>query len=72
MVGMLANIQPLVTAVIAFVFIALSKGASGLGIDLQLDSNLSGVIQGTLVIFVLIMDGVRKIIVRKNKGARNG
>jgi simple sugar transport system permease protein len=72
MVGMLANIQPLITAPIAFVFIALSKGATGLGIDLKLDSNLSGVIQGSLVIFVLIMDGVRRILTKKNKGARNG
>jgi simple sugar transport system permease protein len=72
LVGMLANLQPLVTAVIAFVFIALSKGAAGLGIDLKLDSNLSGVIQGTLVMFVLIMDGIRKVIVKKNKGVRNG
>jgi simple sugar transport system permease protein len=72
MVGMLANIQPLVTAPIAFVFIALSKGASGLGIDLKLDSNLSGVIQGLLVMFVLVMDGVRRILTKKNKGARNG
>jgi general nucleoside transport system permease protein len=72
LVGMLANVQPLVTAAIAFVFIALSKGAAGLGIDLKLDSNLSGVIQGSLVMFVLVMDGIRKVIVKKNKGARNG
>ena len=72
MVGMLANIQPLITAPIAFVFIALSKGASGLGIDLKLDSNLSGVIQGLLVLFVLMMDGVRRILSKKNKGVRNG
>jgi general nucleoside transport system permease protein len=72
LVGMLANVQPIVTAVIAFIFIALSKGAAGLGIDLKLDSNLSGVIQGTLVMFVLIMDGIRKVIIKKNKGVRNG
>jgi len=69
MVGMLANIQPLITAPIAFVFIGLSKGAAGLGMDLKLDSNLSGVIQGSLVIFVLIMDGVRRILSKKGKGA---
>lgn len=69
MVGMLANIQPLVTAPIALVFIGLSKGAAGLGMDLKLDSNLSGVIQGSLVIFVLIMDGVRRILSKKGKGA---
>jgi ABC-type uncharacterized transport system permease subunit len=72
MVGMLANIQPLITAPIAFIFMALSKGAAGLGIDLKLDSNLSGVIQGSLVIFVLIMDGVRKILSKKGKGVQNG
>lgn len=72
MVGMLANIQPFLTAPIAFIFIVLSKGAAGLGIDLQLDSNLSGVIQGSLVIFVLIMDGVRKRLLQRNKGVQSG
>ena len=69
MVGMLANIQPLIAVPIAFVFMALSKGAAGLGIDLKLDSNLSGVIQGLLVIFVLMMAGVRKLLSRKTQGA---
>jgi ABC-type uncharacterized transport system permease subunit len=72
MVGMLANIQPILTAPISFIFIVLSKGAAGLGIDLQLDSNLSGVIQGSLVIFVLIMDGVRKRLLQRNKGVQSG
>jgi simple sugar transport system permease protein len=72
MVGMLANIQPLLSVPIALIFIGLSKGASGLGMDLQLDSNLSGVIQGSLVIFVLIMEGVRRVLQRKGKGAANG
>lgn len=70
MVGMLANIQPLVTAPIAFVFVALTKGAAGLGMDMHLDSNLSGVIQGSLVLFVLVMDGVRRILTKKQKGAK--
>ena len=69
MVGMLANIQPLVCVPIAFIFVALSKGAAGLGIDLKLDSNLSGVIQGLLVLFVLMMNGVRKILSKKGRGA---
>lgn len=69
MVGMLANVQTLVAVPIAFIFIALSKGAVGLGIDLKLDSNLSGVIQGSLVLFVLLMDGVRKLLSGKEKGA---
>ena len=69
MVGMLANVQTLVAVPIAFIFIALSKGAVGLGIDLKLDSNLSGVIQGSLVLFVLLMDGVRKRLSGKERGA---
>lgn len=72
MVGMLANIQPLLSVPIALVFIGLNKGASSLGIDLKLDSNLSGVIQGSMVIFVLIMEGVRNVLKRKGKGAANG
>jgi len=72
MVGMLANIQPLITAPIALVFIAISKGAASLGIDLKLDSNLAGVIQGALVIFVLIMDGVRRQVIKLTKGVQNG
>jgi len=69
MVGMLANVQPLAAVPIAFVFMGLSKGATGLGIDLKLDSNLSGVIQGLLVIFVLMMAGVRKLLSRRTQGA---
>jgi ABC-type uncharacterized transport system permease subunit len=72
MVGMLANYQPLVAAPISLVFIALSKGATGLGIDLRLDSNLSGVIQGSLVLFVLLMEGVRKKLSKGNRGTQHG
>lgn len=70
MVGMLANVQTLVAVPIAFIFAILSKGAVGLGIDLRLDSNLSGVIQGTLVLFVLLMEGVRtRLSTSRGKGA---
>lgn len=68
MVCMLANYQPLVSVVIAFFFMALNKGSNGLNIDLKLDSNLAGVIQGSLVLFVLMMEGVRKIVSKKRKG----
>jgi len=72
MVGMLANYQPWVVVPISLVFTALSKGATGLGIDLRLDSNLSGVIQGLLVIFVLLMEGVRNRLSRGSKGISHG
>lgn len=68
MVCMLANYQPLLSVFIAFFFMALNKGSNGLNIDLKLDSNLAGVIQGSLVLFVLMMEGVRKIVSKKGKG----
>lgn len=69
MVGMLANLQPLIAVPIAFIFTIFSKGAGGLAIDLKLDTNLAGVIQGALVLFVLIMDGLRRVLSSKRKGA---
>jgi general nucleoside transport system permease protein len=69
MVGMLANYQPFIAIPIAFIFTALSKGSNGLVIDLKLDSNFPGVIQGLLVVFVLLMAGVRQLVSKKNKGA---
>jgi simple sugar transport system permease protein len=72
MVGMLANYQPWLVVPISLIFTALSKGATGLGIDLKLDSNISGVIQGLLVMFVLLMNGVRARLSKGNKGTANG
>ncbi len=69
MVGMISNYQPLIAAPIAFLFMALKKGGNGLNIDLKLDSNLSGVIQATLVLFVIMMEGVRRLLSKKSKGA---
>jgi general nucleoside transport system permease protein len=68
LVCMLSNFHPLISIFIAFFFMALNKGSNGLNIDLKLDSNLAGVIQGSLVLFVLMMDGVRKIVSRKRRG----
>lgn len=72
MVGMLSNYQPWVVVPVSLIFTALSKGATGLGIDLRLDSNLSGVIQGLLVMFVLLMEGVRSRLSKGSKGIRHG
>lgn len=69
MVGMLSNLQPLLAVPIAFIFIAISKGAAGLAIDMQLDTNLAGVIQGTLVLCVMIMNGVRTLLIKKSRGS---
>ncbi len=60
MVAMLINYQALWAAPVALFFAALNIGSIQLPIVLKLDSALSGVLQGALVLFVLMMDGVRR------------
>ncbi|GAP22864.1 ABC transporter permease [Leptolinea tardivitalis] len=65
MVGMLINYQAIWAAPVAFFFAALNFGSIQLPIVMKLDSSLSGVLQGALVLFVLMMDGVRKRFEKK-------
>lgn len=60
LVAMLVNYQPIWAAVVALGFAALNIGSIQLPIVLKLDSTLSGVLQGALVLFVLLMDGARR------------
>lgn len=60
MVAMLVNYQPIWTLFVSFLFAALNLGSIQLPIVLKLDSALSGVLQGALVLSVLMMDGVRR------------
>jgi len=60
LVAMLVNYQPLFVAPVALFFALLNIGSIQLPIVLKLDSTLSGVLQGSLVLFVVIMDGVRR------------
>lgn len=60
MVAMLVNYQALWAAPVAFFFAALNIGSIQLPVVLKLDSSLSGVLQGTLVLFVLLMQGARQ------------
>ena len=60
MVAMLVNYQALWAAPVALFFAALNIGSIQLPIVLKLDSTLSGVLQGALVLFVLMVDGVRR------------
>jgi len=64
LVAMLINYQVLWVAPVAFFFAALNIGSIQLPIVLKLDSTLSGVLQGALVLFVLIMEGVRRRLIR--------
>lgn len=60
MIAMLINYQAIWVAPIAFFFAALNIGGIQLPIVMKLDSTLSGVLQGSLVLFLLLMQGVKQ------------
>lgn len=60
LVAMLAGYRAAWAAPLALFFAAINMGSIQLPIVLQLDSSLSGVLQGVLVLFVLMADGVRR------------
>ena len=62
LVAMLINFQPIWAAPVALFFAALNIGSIQLPVALRLDSTLSGVLQGTLVLFMLLADGIRQKI----------
>jgi simple sugar transport system permease protein len=64
LVSMLVSFQVVPAALVAFFFAALNIGSIQLPIVLKLDSTLSGVLQGALVLFVLAMEGARRRFVR--------
>ena len=66
MVAMLVNYQAFWAAPVALFFAALNIGSIQLPIVLKLDSSLSGVLQGMLVLFVLIVEGMRQRIMRRS------
>lgn len=67
MVAMLINYRPVFAAPVALFFAALNVGSIQLPIVLKLDSSLAGVLQGTLVLFVLLGQGVRQRVLKKTK-----
>ncbi len=60
MVSMLINFQPLWAAPVTFFFALLNIGSIQLPIMLKLDSSLSGVLQGALVLSFLLVGGARQ------------
>jgi simple sugar transport system permease protein len=66
LVAMLVNFQVLWAAPVALFFAALNIGSIQLPIVMKLDSTLSGVLQGSLVLFVLLMDGVRRRFLQRS------
>jgi simple sugar transport system permease protein len=67
MVAMLVSFRAALAAPVALFFAALNVGSIQLPIVLKLDSSLAGVLQGTLVLFVLLGQGVRQRFVRKDQ-----
>ncbi len=58
LVAMLVGLNAWFILPVAFFFSALNIGSLKLPLDLDLESSLAGVIQGTLVLFVLLGRGV--------------
>ncbi len=65
LIAMLINYRAIWVAPVALFYAALNIGSIQLPISLRLDSNLAGVLQGVMVLFVLLADGVRKRFLTK-------
>ena len=65
MVAMLINYKAIWAVPVALFFAALNIGSIQLPILMKLDSSLSGVLQGVLVLFVLLAEGVRQKLAKK-------
>jgi general nucleoside transport system permease protein len=65
MIGMLISYQAIWVAPIALFFAALNIGGIQLPIVMKLDSSLTGVLQGFLVLFILLMQGVKQRVLGK-------
>jgi len=67
LVAMLVNYQIVWAVPVALLFAALNIGGIQLPIAMKLDSTLSGVMQASMVLFYLLMEGVRKNLLRKEE-----
>jgi len=65
MIGMLIAYRAIWVAPVALFFAALNIGSIQLPIVLKLDSTLSGVLQGALVLLVLVVEGARQRYLRR-------
>jgi ABC-type uncharacterized transport system permease subunit len=65
LVAMLVNYQAVWAVPVALFFAALNIGGIQLPIILKLDSSITGILQGTLVLFVMMVEGVRQRIMKR-------
>jgi simple sugar transport system permease protein len=68
MIAMLINFKAIWIAPIALFFAALNIGGIQLPIVQKLDSSLTGVLQGSLVLFILLMQGIKQRVLGKGEG----
>jgi simple sugar transport system permease protein len=68
MLAMLINYRAIWIAPIALFFAALNIGGIQLPIVQKLDSSLTGVLQGSLVLFILLMQGFKMRVLGKAEG----
>jgi simple sugar transport system permease protein len=68
MVALLVGYRAMLVAPVALFFAALNVGSIRLPMVLKLDSTLAGIIQGTLVLFVLLAQGIRARWARNDGG----
>jgi simple sugar transport system permease protein len=61
LVVMLINFNPFLILPIAFLFSSLNVGSLELPLSLNLDSSLSGIIQGALLLFAILGEGLAKL-----------
>lgn len=71
LVAMLVDYQIVWAVPVALLFAALNIGGIQLPIMMKIDSTLSGVMQSSLVLFFMLMDGVRKKLLKKEEGQSN-
>ncbi len=72
LVAMLVNFQPIWAALVALFFAMLNIGSIQLPIVLKIDSTLTGVLQGALVLFVILMEGARRKFLQRKAGGSHG
>ncbi|NMC29747.1 MAG: ABC transporter permease [Pelolinea sp.] len=71
LVAMLANNNLMLALLVAYLFAILNIGGIQLPIVLHLDSTLSGVLQTALVLFFLIMNGVKQHLTERKERNRH-
>ncbi len=65
LVVLLVGMRALWTPFVAFAFAVILAGSTRLRISLQLDQSLAGVLQGVLVLFVLLSNGLRQRVMER-------